>query len=349
LRQAGVDAVILDKSQFPRNKVCGGWITLDVIQQLAIDPADYTSTRVLQPITGFKTSTIGAKEIESDYGRVVSYGIRRVEFDDYLLQRSGARLMLGSPIKSIERTGSTWLVNGDIQARLLIGAGGHFCPVARHLGANARKEVAVAAQEVEFEMSPVQQSACSIRGEVPELFFCADIKGYGWCFRKGNYLNVGLGRLDPHSLPSHVADFVQFLRQSGKIGFDLPVSMHGHAYLIYRESNRNVISDGALLIGDSAGLAFSQSGEGILPAIESGLLAADAIIAAKGNYSPDSLAAYKQMLAARFGEQAGAITQLGRRLPDQFMQPLARLLLATRWFSRKVVLDQWFLHSQPAA
>jgi len=125
--------------------------------------------------------------------------------------------------------------------------------------------------------------------------------------------------------------------------------MHGHAYLIYRESNRNVISDGALLIGDSAGLAFSQSGEGILPAIESGLLAADAIIAAKGNYSPDSLAAYKQMLAARFGEQAGAITQLGRRLPDQFMQPLARLLLATRWFSRKVVLDQWFLHSQPAA
>jgi flavin-dependent dehydrogenase len=63
LRQAGVDAVILDKSQFPRNKVCGGWITLDVIQQLAIDPADYTSTRVLQPITGFKTSTIGAKEI----------------------------------------------------------------------------------------------------------------------------------------------------------------------------------------------------------------------------------------------------------------------------------------------
>jgi flavin-dependent dehydrogenase len=38
-----------------------------------------------------------------------------------------------------------------------------------------------------------------------------------------------------------------------------------------------------VLIGDAAGLAYAQSGEGIRPAIESGLLAAGAIVAAGGD------------------------------------------------------------------
>ena len=163
---------------------------------------------------------------------------------------------------------------------MLIGAGGHFCPVARHLGASARKEEAVAAQEIEFEMTAEQREACAIHGDAPELYFCADLKGYGWCFRKGDFLNIGLGRLDAHSLPGHVSKFVQGLKKSGKIGFDLPAAMRGHAYLIFQETKRPVVGDGVLLIGDAAGLAYSQSGEGIRPAIESGLLAAKAIIGA---------------------------------------------------------------------
>ena len=49
------------------------------------------------------------------------------------------------------------------------------------------------AQEAEFEMDARQISACSIQEETPELYFCRDLKGYGWCFRKKNVLNVGLG------------------------------------------------------------------------------------------------------------------------------------------------------------
>jgi flavin-dependent dehydrogenase len=49
-----------------------------------------------------------------------------------------------------------------------------------------------------------------------------------------------------------------------------------------------------MLIGDSAGLSYPQSGEGIRPAVESGLLAADTIIAADGNYDSEHLEPYRQ-------------------------------------------------------
>lgn len=350
LRQAGIDTVIIDKQHFPRNKVCGGWITPAVIEELQIDVAEYARTRVLQPLTGFRTGRIGGHEVQTDYGEAVSYGIRRCEFDAYLLGRSGARVREDTPLKQLERAGDCWAVNGEIMARVVIGAGGHFCPVARFMGADARQEIAVAAQEMEFEMSAEQRAGCEIRGEVPELFFCADMKGYGWCFRKQTFLNIGLGRLDPRGLPAHVAAFVEFLRQAGKIKFDLPVSMLGHAYLLYSKTNRKLIDDGMLLVGDAAGLAYSQSGEGIRPAIESGLLAAKVIVAAAGKYTRESLEPYRAALSARFGEAGRDLsTSVGSRLPDGWIKWLGGMALENRWFSRHVILDRWFLHrTQPA-
>jgi geranylgeranyl reductase family protein len=346
LVQAGLDTVILDRSKFPREKLCGGWITPGVVQDLELDPADYERGRTFQPITGFRTSRMRDPEVETDYGRPISFGILRKEFDDYLLKRSGARLLEGMPLAKLARDNGGWVANDEIRARMVIGAGGHFCPVARFLGADARKETAVAAQEVEFEMTPEQRERCSVRGELPELYFCADMRGYGWCFRKGTFLNIGLGRLDSHSLRAHVTDFAEFLKSSGKIGFDLPVPMRGHAYLIYAKTNRKIVDDAILLAGDAAGLAYSQSGEGIRPAIESGLFSAEAVIGAKGIYTREKLQAYPKMLADRYGKSnSDWSTRIGRRLPQGWMHAIARSLLATRWFSRHYVLDRWFLHA----
>src|SRR5262245_21559497 len=131
LRRAGLDVVVLDKARFPRDKVCAGWITPAVIDELALDVEDYRNGRVFQPISGFRTSILGSPEVFTDYGRPVSYGIRRCEFDHYLLERSGARLLTGTPLESLRRDGDRWVVNDQIAAPLVVGAGGHFCPVAR--------------------------------------------------------------------------------------------------------------------------------------------------------------------------------------------------------------------------
>jgi menaquinone-9 beta-reductase len=346
LRGAGLDVAILDRSVFPRDKVCGGWITPAVVEELQIDLEEYRRGRVLQLIAGFRTSRIGGTEVETDYGRPISYGIRRCEFDAFLLERCGAQIFQGMPIKNMERIGEFWIVNSQIKTRLIVGAAGHFCPVARSLGAGARSEIAVAAQEIEFEMDAAQRDKCTVRAELPELFFCEDMKGYGWCFRKENFLNIGLGRLDQQQgLPQHVSTFVEFLKKTGKVAFDLPSGMRGHAYLIYREAHRKVIGDGVLLVGDAAGLAYSQSGEGIRPAIESGLLAAKAILAAGKDYSESRLENYRTLLQSRFGDaKEDWSTAVGRRLPTKVMSSFAHVLLTSQWFSRHVVLDRWFLH-----
>lgn len=350
LKGTALDTVILDKCTFPRDKVCGGWVTPAALDEIEIDRTEYASSRVLQPITGFLTGRMGGREIQTDYGRPISFGIRRREFDEFLLQRCGARIFQGMPVTTLERSAGHWVVNGRIKARLVVGAGGHFCPVARFLRAGGCNERAVAAQEVEFEMTSPQTENCSIRPEVPELYFCPDMKGYGWCFRKQNFLNVGLGRLDPHALPKHVSAFVDFLRRTRKLTFDLPVPMSGHAYLLHTETKRRIADDNTLLIGDAAGLAYSQSGEGIRPAIESGLLAAEVIIAADGKYNRENLENYNALLAARFGKSQNDWSSLiGRHLPAQVVSCVARILLANRWFSRHVVLDRWFLHRTESA
>jgi geranylgeranyl reductase family protein len=347
LRGSGLGLLILDKQRFPRDKVCGGWITPQILRELQLDPADYARGRAFQPICGFRTSRMGDAEVETSYGRPVSYGIRRREFDEYLLRRCGARALEGVGFETMERRGGGWLVNGEIEARLVIGAGGHFCPVARSQGAKMGSEEIVAAQEAEFEMDARQQAACSIQPEIPELYFCPDMRGYGWCFRKGNVLNIGLGRLDRRSLSGHVAEFLAFLKRTGKVVFDLPVSILGHAYLIYSKTTRRLVDDRVMLIGDAAGLAYSQSGEGIRPAIESGLLAARVIAQAAGDYRREKLASYPHLLRERYGHTRGDwATAVGRRLSPAMVAGIARYLLRIPWFAREVVMEKWFLHMQ---
>lgn len=349
LRDSGLTVTILDKQTFPRDKVCAGWVTPAVMEELQINLEDYAQDRTLQPISGFRVSQLGKKEVATHYhDKPVSYGIRRCEFDDYLLQRSGAELVLGQAFKSMVKQDDYWLVNDEFQASLVIGAGGHFCPVARAVGAKlGRHEQVVAAQEIEFQMTAAQQQECQIDAEVPELFFTSDLTGYGWVFRKGNYLNIGLGREDNHKLSDHVQKFCQFLKQQGKIPADTPDKFHGHAYLLYPHAIREVIKDGVLLIGDAAGLAYPQSGEGIRPAVESALLAAQVIRACDGEYQQTRLHPYYEKLVERFGERQPK-TGLLERLPLGLKQALAGQLMQTHWFTRHVVMDRWFLHNQQA-
>ncbi|MCG6934923.1 MAG: NAD(P)/FAD-dependent oxidoreductase [Proteobacteria bacterium] len=346
LRDSGLSVAILDKAHFPRDKICAGWVTPAVLEELAIDPDAYGLDRTLQPITGFRISQMGGREVETRYGdEVVSYGIRRCEFDDYLLQRSGAELLLGRKFKSMQKTDSGWRVNDEIETRLVVGAGGHFCPVARALGARPGSgEITVTAQEIEFEMTPPQLAECKAEGEIPELYFTRDLVGYGWVFRKGNYLNIGLGREDSTRLSEHVEAFVRFLQEQGRIPARIPGKFQGHAYLLYPKARRDLLQDQVLLIGDAAGLAYANSGEGIRPAVESGLYAGYTIAQANGDYRRENLQAYVDLMTLRFGERQPG-PDIFDRLPAGLKRLIARQLMQNHWFTRNVVMDNWFLHN----
>jgi flavin-dependent dehydrogenase len=272
----------------------------------------------------------------------VSYGIRRCEFDHYLLQRSGARLHLGAPVTTIRHENGHWTVNEEVRTSLLIGAGGHFCPVSRMLNGDAVPAPLIAAQEAEFVAEPA--ASWPTTGERPELYFCADLKGYGWSFRKGAYLNVGFGRFDARALPKATAAFVDYLKANGRVPRDGSWRWRGHAYLVAGTRSRTAVDDGVMLVGDAAGLAYPRSGEGIRPAIESGLMAASVILAANGRYDLDRLMAYQHRLRVRFGVGRLA-TLLALAVPDRAVSAIGRRLIGNRWFARHLLLDRWFLHS----
>lgn len=339
---AGLDVVVLDRAVFPRDKVCAGWITLAACAALELDLDEYGQGRVLQPFTGFRTGRLKGTTRLTDYGEVVSYGIRRCEFDEYLLRRSGAGVIEGEALKTLRRTDDGWLANDRIHAAVVVGAGGHFCPVARQLNSDGR-ESAVVAQEIEYRLSEAQAESCQVRGEQPQLFFWPDLRGYGWVVRKGAYLNVGAGRLQEGGFPSAVAAFVESLERRGLVPPGLPARWKGHAYLLYRSATRALVDDRAVLVGDAAGFALAPSGEGILAAIESGLLAAATIVGARGAYTRDALAAYERAITRRFGTRraAGADAPM---LPAWLGTWVSRALLATSWTTRRWVIEEGFLH-----
>jgi flavin-dependent dehydrogenase len=293
---------------------------------------------------------MGAAPLYNDHGPApVSYAIRRCEFDHFLLARSGAELRTGTPLESLERSGSDWIVNGRLRTPLVIGAGGHFCPVARALGAElGRGEAVVGAQEFEVHMTPQQAERSPVRGDTPQLYFCADLAGYAWVMRKGDWLNVGIGRRNPRELGEHMERFLAALVRDGVLGPELARTRpHGHAYLLYPDAARPLVADGALLVGDAAGLAYPESGEGIRPAVESALLAAEAIRDCSGQYTTDRLQAYSEKIGNRFGARRNKVS-----LPAPNANPLkqlaASMLMRTRWFTREFVTRRWFLHEHVA-
>jgi flavin-dependent dehydrogenase len=351
LRRAGLDALVVDRSPFPRDKVCAGWITAQVAADLRLDLDAYRQGRTLQAITGFRTGVIGRdREVEIEYGRPVSYGIRRCEFDDYLLRRSGARVELGAPVTELRREGAFWIVNDRFRASMLVGAGGHFCPVAQHVNgppAGPGGSALVVAREAEFPVGPADAALFTTRPETPELFFSHDLKGYGWCFRKQDYVNVGFGSLDRRLLPQATSDFTAFLARRGTIPARSSWPWRGHAYLLHEQPPRRIVGEGLVLIGDAAGLAYPRSGEGIRPAIESGLIAASTIVEAAGRYTRDRLVPYQSRVRARLG--ASTPPALASLLPPAVLAGCARLLLGVPLFVRHVVLDRWFLHAHDPA
>jgi geranylgeranyl reductase family protein len=338
LTQAGWHVVVIDRASFPRDKVCAGWVTPGVFRLLDLDPETYRAAGLtIQPITGFRTSIIGDRAVETRYGRTISYAIRRCEFDAFLLARSGADVREQMPLESLERRGGEWVANGGISAPVVVGAGGHFCPVARILRGAATDARPVVAKEAEFRLEDDDSTA---DGERPELFFCRDLEGYGWCVRKGRHLNIGLGRREHGDLNPHIDDFKAFLEQRGLARRASLVKWHGHAYLASGAGARPLIGDGIVLAGDAAGLAYPESGEGIKPAVESGRLAAETLIAARGRSQAD-LQPYEDELRRRYPLPAPTPTAF-----TGITRALGRILMRSPLFTRRVVIDRWFLRSR---
>lgn len=354
--QKGWKTLILDKETFPRVKLCAGWITPPVLDHCEIDPVEYARSFTLQQFRGFNISKMSGVETRVEYPNPVSFGIIRSEFDHFLLRRSGADIVEGVKVGTLLREGGEWKVNDQWQAPLLVGAGGHYCPVAQHLGVQKRFEKNLSTLELELELESHELASYGVNPECPDLVYFDDIRGYGWCFRKGSFMNVGVGRTKSRNLKDFLEAFLAVMERRGKIPpnsrFE-PRLFKGHAYKLHFVTPRPYVSEGALLIGDAAGLAYNYSGEGIRPAVESSLLAWETLSDRDGDFSREALEPYRRKVFDHFGEPVtGLRFRIMESLPPACFQTIGRTIFSSHRLKR-LFLEKWFIRggrqSEPSA
>jgi flavin-dependent dehydrogenase len=272
LQQHGVDCLVLDGQAFPRFKPCAGWVTPELLRDLALRVDEYPFNLII------------LNEFDIRLGRfrlrlpTRQYAIRRIEFDHFLLKRSGAPLIRHS-VHEIRVRADGYEIDGAYFGRYLIGAGGTHCPVNRQLfePQEPRRESAlVVAMEEEFH-APRRDGRCRL------WFFQNHLPGYAWYIPKADgWLNVGVGgmagqlKANGDSLRRHWELLVEKLEKMGLVRGHA-YHPEGHSYYLHQE--RRVVHKGnTFIVGDAAGLATHDLGEGIHPAVQSGLRAADAIL-----------------------------------------------------------------------
>ncbi|MFB7917214.1 geranylgeranyl reductase family protein [Streptomyces sp. NPDC056061] len=299
LARAGVDVLLLEKSRFPREKVCGDGLTPRAVYQLIrmgvdISAPGWTRSRGMRWIAGDHRVHIDWPSL----GRYPDFGLSRSrhDFDDILARHAvaaGARLRTEVKVTGplTDRSGRVTGVTATtgtkesltFRAPLVVAADGASARLALALGLqrDSRRQIATAARR--YYRSPDRS-----REEYLELW--ADLRfpdsdhylpGYGWIFPMGDgRVNVGLGAL-PH-------------RRHGKAdlraALDRWLSRTPHAWGLREENaegpvrsaalplgfNRHPLyTRGLLLVGDSGGMISPWNGEGIGQAMEAGEVAAE--------------------------------------------------------------------------
>ena len=273
LRQQGVDCIILDKQEFPRDKLCAGWITPQVLRDVQLKPAHYPGSLTIFPELYFHFPKFQLRLPTEQFA------IRRIEFDHWLLQRSGAPVYRHN-VRHIQKEGALFRIDDQFQCSILIGAGGTACPVYRTFFQDSNPRIPtrqITSLEQELKLSAAD-NRCRL------WFFENDLPGYSWYVPKaGGWLNIGIGakaailRQRGETIQEHWKVFQQKLIKMGLLDGDPPTPPKGHVYYV-RQRIKTVRIDNAFILGDAAGLATLDMGEGIRPAVRSGIMAAKSII-----------------------------------------------------------------------
>ncbi len=272
LSKQGIDTLILDKQTFPRTKLCAGWITPRVFSDLELPPGQYPGRLLVYRWIRFYFKGIPLPVPTHQYS------IRRFEFDDFLLKRAEVPVHQHH-VRDIRRENGKYIIDDAYKTTFLVGAGGTHCPVYKALfyrihPREPQRCIVTAEEEFAWQW---EDPRCRL------WFFDRGLPGYSWYVPKQDgYLNIGTGgrlaslKKRGETINDHWRRFIRKLSRKG-LTAGRQFSPKGHIYYL-RGQTKNTRHENAFIIGDAAGLATRDMGEGIGPAVESGKLAARSII-----------------------------------------------------------------------
>lgn len=272
LTRNGWDCLVLDRETFPREKLCAGWVTPEVLGDLELDPAQYPH-RFLT----FDVLDVAFKGFHVPL-RSPQHSIRRFEFDAWLLERSGAEVQQHN-VRHVVQDDDGYCIDEQFRCRYLIGAGGTRCPVYRELFRPSRprsKGLQAVTLESEFAYD-WSDPRCHL------WFLDKGLPGYAWYVPKADgYLNVGVGGIAEKlkrrrdDIRRHWGLLTERLTAQGLVEMP-PEDPGGYSYFLRDKADIARLGN-AFVVGDAAGLATRDMCEGIGPAVRSALLAARSIM-----------------------------------------------------------------------
>ena len=266
--ERGLSVLLLDKADFPRDKPCGGAVTIRASDLLPFD----ISPVVERTMTGLRLTVRRSGEFVRGSADNLVYMTQRSKLDEFLVQRAieaGVSLQTGAGVKEVERTSLGVAVltdQGRFEGRTMVVADGANGQVARLSGIEVELWHHVA---FEGNVSPPRGVTAPWNDS-----FGLDIGGmpggYGWLFPKGDHLNIGIGgwRYVGPGLRQALQELVLFY------GFD-PKDLWGlRGYHLPIRRQGSPLADGNIvLVGDAAGLIDPMTDEGIHSAFWSGRVA----------------------------------------------------------------------------
>ncbi|GAA2867685.1 geranylgeranyl reductase family protein [Streptosporangium fragile] len=327
LAQAGLDVLLLEKTTFPREKVCGDGLTPRAVKQLLamgidIDAPGWIRNKGLRVVGGGLRFELDWPELSSypDFGLVRT----RQDFDQILAEnavKAGVRLLQGVTVTAPILDDRSGHIVGVVakkddeevsyRSRLVVAADGNSTRVSLAMGLHKRQDRPMGVAVRTYFTSPRHDDDYL---ETWLELWDGDtlLPGYGWIFGVGDGTsNVGLGLLNTSDAFKSM-DYRDLLRrwvkgmpaEWGYVEENMTTPIRGAA-LPMAFNRQPHYTRGLVLVGDAGGMINPFNGEGIAYAMETGHIAAETIVQALGRVTAAQrervLRAYPQTLKDVYG------------------------------------------------
>jgi geranylgeranyl reductase family protein len=329
LAQSGLDVLLLEKSRFPREKVCGDGLTPRAVKSLIGMGISVTEQDGWVRNKGLRVIGAGQR-LEMPWPELSSYpgfGLVRTrhDLDEALARRAeqaGARLIEGVTVTGPVRHERSGRIRGVIArpdggeersyaARVVVAADGNSSRLSVSMGLRKRDDRPLGVAVRTYYTSP-RHNDDYLESWLDLWDGDRLLPGYGWIFGMGDGTsNVGLGLLNTSAAFGHT-DYHALLRKWLKAmpaewGFteeNRTAPIRGAA--LPMGFNRTPhYHEGLLLAGDAGGMVNPFNGEGIAYAMESGEILARTVVQAlargRGAETERVLAGYPHALSQEYG------------------------------------------------
>src|SRR5579859_1171210 len=256
LARAGARVLLVDKATFPRDKPCGGGVTMRAARLLPFSLAPVVEDRIDRLECRLRYRHHFVRQARAPLALMT----QRKRLDHLLLQKAaeaGAEVREGVTVDARE-----------LDARFVIGADGCNGTSAKQLGLGGDIVHGVAL-EANYPHDPRYAGAMVLEIAVVN-------GGYGWIFPKGDHVNVGVGGNESEG-PRLRAELRRMCEAYG-VDPDAATETRGYR-LPLRKPSSVLVRGNAAVIGDAAGLVDPFSGDGMYEAFLSAQLVSEAILA----------------------------------------------------------------------